>query len=57
VIMDEFDKEDLERIRTVRTKYNGNVVLIYPKQDTDEQASVMARKAIKQHLKQQRSVK
>lgn len=55
--MDEFGKEDLEQIRTVRTKYNGNVVLIYPKQDTDEQASVMARKAIKQHLKQQRSVK
>lgn len=55
--MDEFGKEDLEQIRTVRSKFNGNVAIIYPKQDTDEQASVMARKAIKQHLKQQRSVK
>lgn len=55
--MDDFDKEDLELIRMVRTKYNGNVAMIYPKQDTDEQASAMARKAIKQHLKQQRSIR
>ena len=55
--MDDFDKEDLDMIRTVRTMFNGNVAMIYPKQDTDEQASAMARKAIKQHLKQQRSIR
>ena len=55
--MDDFEQEDIERIRTVRTIFNGNVAIIYPKQDTDEQASAMARKAIKQHLKQQRSLR
>lgn len=53
--MNDISPEDLERIRTIRRIFNGTVVLILEKQDTEEKDRALERKAIKQHINQQRS--